>query len=215
MTSDGIVVTLPVGRQCVQAASLKRPAVTESVPLRWQSRMVALSSLRDHGSDSNNGRNSSVRATTRTGRRRWRRRSKPGDVAENNLVSARQKQTSEKMKHTSKQKKKTQGADKRLGERIDECGEEGGESDRRTESNRIARGWSSGIDGDASATIVASIPAGARPSTAPMHTDGKVAMRRLGSDSHDAPSVVFEPGFSRLRTRRVILDRWVRLHGLR
>ncbi|CAM9152661.1 unnamed protein product, partial [Ectocarpus sp. 13 AM-2016] len=30
-----------------QAASLKRPAVTANVPLRWQSRVVALSSLRD------------------------------------------------------------------------------------------------------------------------------------------------------------------------
>lgn len=48
---------------------------------------------------------------------------------------------------------------------------------------------------------------GRRPSTAPTHTDGKVVMRRLGLDSADPPSVVFEPGFSRLQTRRVILDR--------
>lgn len=38
---------LPVGAKFAEAASLKRPAVTASVPLRWQSRVVALSSLRD------------------------------------------------------------------------------------------------------------------------------------------------------------------------
>lgn len=49
-----------------------------------------------------------------------------------------------------------------------------------------------------------------RPSTAPMHSDGKVAMRPLGTGLNgDPPSVVFEPGFSRLRTRRVMLDRLV------
>lgn len=51
---------------------------------------------------------------------------------------------------------------------------------------------------------------GERPSTAPMHSDGRVVMRPLGlADTSDLgpPSVVFEPGFSRLRTRRVILDR--------
>lgn len=40
---------LPIGASALfaQAASLKRTAVTASVPLRWQSRVVALSSLRD------------------------------------------------------------------------------------------------------------------------------------------------------------------------
>lgn len=38
---------LPVGAKFAEAASLKRPAVTASVPLRWQSRVVAQSSLRD------------------------------------------------------------------------------------------------------------------------------------------------------------------------
>lgn len=49
-----------------------------------------------------------------------------------------------------------------------------------------------------------------RPSTAPIHTDGKVAMRPLGLHggiNGDPPSVAFEPGYSRLRTRRIILDR--------
>ncbi|CAM9203456.1 unnamed protein product, partial [Hapterophycus canaliculatus] len=40
-------VALPADANCSQAASLKRPAVDSSVPLRWQSRVVALSSLRD------------------------------------------------------------------------------------------------------------------------------------------------------------------------
>lgn len=40
---------LPIGASALfaQAASLKRTAVTASVPLRWQSRVIALSSLRD------------------------------------------------------------------------------------------------------------------------------------------------------------------------
>lgn len=40
---------LPIGAPALfsQAASLKRTAVTASVPLRWQSRVIALSSLRD------------------------------------------------------------------------------------------------------------------------------------------------------------------------
>lgn len=53
---------LPVGAKCAQAASLKRPAVTASVPLRWQSRSVALSSLRDHGRASSAGRRRAARA---------------------------------------------------------------------------------------------------------------------------------------------------------
>lgn len=47
--SGGVLMKLPVGRSDVQAASLKRPGVTESVPLRWQSKLVAFSSLRDRG----------------------------------------------------------------------------------------------------------------------------------------------------------------------
>lgn len=46
-----------------------------------------------------------------------------------------------------------------------------------------------------------------RPSTAPTHTDGKVAMKYLGRDNDDVSSAIFDPAFSRLRTRRVILDR--------
>lgn len=38
---------LPAGATRSQAASLKRPAVDSSVPLRWQSRVIAMSSLRD------------------------------------------------------------------------------------------------------------------------------------------------------------------------
>lgn len=39
----------PKGRTCIEAAALKKPAVTSSVPLSLQSRVVSLSSLRDHG----------------------------------------------------------------------------------------------------------------------------------------------------------------------
>lgn len=52
-----------------------------------------------------------------------------------------------------------------------------------------------------------------RPSTAPAHGDEKIAMRRSEPDGQDLPSVVFEPGFSRLKTQRVILDRYV--HGMK
>ena len=46
---DGTGFALPIGASALfaQAASLKRTAVTGSVPLRWQSRVIALSSLRD------------------------------------------------------------------------------------------------------------------------------------------------------------------------
>ena len=40
---------LAVGETSVYAASLKIPVVTSTVPLRWQSRVVTLSSLQDHG----------------------------------------------------------------------------------------------------------------------------------------------------------------------
>ncbi|CAN0418343.1 unnamed protein product, partial [Ectocarpus sp. 8 AP-2014] len=63
---------------------------------------------------------------------------------------------------------------------------------------------------------ILSLVEGGRPPTAPMYSDGKVIMRPLGLEQVDngvpggslePPSVVFEPGSSRLRTRRVILDR--------
>lgn len=78
-----------------------------------------------------------------------------------------------------------------------------------------------GRGGRGAAGVLSSVEVG-RPSTAPMHSDGKVIMRPLGrvagaggghgggeGGGQDPPSVVFEPGFSRLRTRRVILDRRV------
>lgn len=44
---SGFVLSIGASAPCAQAASLKRTAVTASVPLRWQSRVIALSSLRD------------------------------------------------------------------------------------------------------------------------------------------------------------------------
>lgn len=50
---------------------------------------------------------------------------------------------------------------------------------------------------------------GERPFTASIYSDGKVAMRLLRNESggRGPPSVLFEPGFSRIQTRRIILDR--------
>lgn len=207
MTSDGIVVTLPVGRRCVQAASLKRSAVTESVPLRWQSRMVASCSLRDHGGASNGNKKSIERVSTK----RERRREKASSFAENKLVVACQKQRPDDMKHTGKQKKKKRRGGGSLDKRMDKGGGGAGESDGSTEGGKVTAGRSSYIRESASAMIVPSIPTEGRLPTAPMHTAGKVPMRRLGLRNHDASSVVFEQGYTRLMTRRVILDRWVRL----
>lgn len=69
---------LPVEAKFAEAASLKRPVVTARVPLRWQSRVVALSSLRDHGFCSPS-RESSSGCRRRAGtkyRRYWRKRQK-------------------------------------------------------------------------------------------------------------------------------------------
>lgn len=44
--------SLPAGETLAHAASLKRPVVTSSVPLRWQSRVVTLSTLQNHGGSS-------------------------------------------------------------------------------------------------------------------------------------------------------------------
>lgn len=61
---------LPIGASALfaQAASLKRTAVTASVPLRWQSRVIALSSLRD------SFREGATRGSPSMGRRMARRR---------------------------------------------------------------------------------------------------------------------------------------------
>lgn len=53
---------------------------------------------------------------------------------------------------------------------------------------------------------------GERPATAPTCSDGNISMRPLVPEAStqavvDPPSLVFESGFSRLRTRRMILDR--------
>ena len=83
-----------------------------------------------------------------------------------------------------------------------------------------------GRGGTGASGVLSSVEVVARPSTAPMHSDGKVIMRPVGrvragaggagsgagagageGGGQDPPSVVFEPGFSRLRTQRVILDR--------
>lgn len=73
-----------------------------------------------------------------------------------------------------------------------------------------------GRGGRGAGGVISSVE-GERPSTAPLHSDGRVVMRPLGQQRNpgragegggiEPPSVVFEPGFSRLRTRRVILDR--------
>lgn len=66
----------PVRATFVLAAALKKPAVTESVPLRWQSKCVSLYSLRDHGSDGKRASPSVCRVRTKTAARLQRRSKK-------------------------------------------------------------------------------------------------------------------------------------------
>ena len=62
---------LPVGETLAQAASLKRSVVTSSIPLRWQSRVVTLSSLQNHGGASG-GAPRHASSAAASGRRRVR-----------------------------------------------------------------------------------------------------------------------------------------------
>lgn len=102
----------------------------------------------------------------------------------------------------------------------------GGESQVRRSRTTLSAGpdaTGAGHNGLGASGVLSSVEV-PRLLTAPMHSDGKVIMRPLGrmvgggtgrgtgggggqGGGQDPPSVVFEPGFSRLQTRRVILDR--------
>lgn len=210
VTSEGVLLTLPIGRECIQAASLKRHAVTDSVPLRWQGRMVALSCLRDHGSRGDKSARAAARVTTATRRSRGGGPSKMKDVRGNGGDMA-----SERCNSHSCNTKQRSGQTKSTAEDSNHQAKGGHEERYESESESSHAGlgdgvWSSDIPGDLggpSTTDAGRHSSGVRPSTAPMHTDGKVVMRRLGSGSHDPPSVVFDPTYSPLKTRRIILDR--------
>lgn len=213
VTSKGVLLTLPVGRECIQSASLKKHAVTDSVPLRWQSRMVALSCLRDHG---NRGGGKTARTaaqvTTATRTSRGRAPSKRKEVSDKGGEVAGERDNNN-LSHTKRRSGQTKST---TTEDNSHQGERGHEERYGSESERSRVGvgegaWSRYIPGDLgvpSVTVAGRHSSGLRPSTAPTHTDGKVVMRRLGSGSHDPPSVVFDPTYSPLKTRRIILDRY-------
>ncbi|CAM9644454.1 unnamed protein product, partial [Laminaria digitata] len=245
--ADSSLFPLPVGEEKLArtAASLKRPVVTSSVPLRWQSRVVTLSSLQDHGGtgggaaprndSSASGGKRRIRTKPRLNQRSTKKRqqplfgvskNKPGggyppplssdDANINNIndlnltQKARKSSTytppagaktetatkTEKNGRPSKPERKTYGN-----------GDEIATTTTATATTTTTSGGGgSGVHEQHGNSTVGA----ARPSTAPMHSDGKVVMRPLEANDSDRggpPSVVFEPGFSRLRTRRVILDR--------
>ncbi|CAM9217519.1 unnamed protein product, partial [Sphacelaria rigidula] len=200
------------GTECIQSASLKKHAVTDSVPLRWQSRMVALSCLRDHGNrGGGKTARTAARVTTATRTSRGRAPSKRKEVSDKGGEVAGERGNNN-LSHTKRRSGQTKST---TTEDNSHQGERGHEERYGSESERSRVGvgegaWSRYIPGDLgvpSVTVAGRHSSGLRPSTAPTHTDGKVVMRRLGSGSHDPPSIVFDPTYSPLKTRRIILDR--------
>eukprot|EP00752_Nemacystus_decipiens_P007651 g6840.t1 len=237
---------LPIGASALfaQAASLKRTTVTASVPLRWQSRVVALSSLRDsfregatRGSPSM-GRKMAIRRCRAYRRTKSKSGSNAGETNANPQKAA--EDTAPEIATDAdlisepdppESPLSTTGDPRRrpltqVTSRDRDSHGAGGEAhDRGTRAAPPARPDTDGPSrrGMGAPGVLSTVEI-ARPSTAPTHADGKVMMRPLGRETpgcggggnegdgeegggQDPPSVVFEPGFSRLRTRRVILDR--------
>ncbi|CAN0023315.1 unnamed protein product, partial [Scytosiphon promiscuus] len=229
ITSAG-EVALPTGATSPQAASMKRPAVTSSVPLRWQSRVVALSSLRDTFTSG-----TTVRGSPSMGRRMARTRCRAYQCNKERSRTAPIATATCDNKDTAETCGNQDDADEAY--KITPA-----ESDRRTSvTNWTSRGVGTALRGDTrgisgsvgpdessnfknkdghgdgkGAGGVFSLAEGTRPSTSLTNTGRKAMARPSGPGSGDVdvgggeiepPSVVFEAGFSALRRRRTILDR--------
>ncbi|CBN79756.1 conserved unknown protein [Ectocarpus siliculosus] len=207
-----------------QAASLKRPAVTANVPLRWQSRVVALSSLRDSLNGGATRGSPSMGQRMAKARCRARQRSKENRQHEFTSTTACKDMNKGNNSNETQESKEVTSSDSaspdqrcrpsKIGDTRMTLAEWTSREDVHVPGGEKSTDDSGGCGRGAEGIL--SLVEGGRPSTAPMHSDGKVIMRPLGlgqvdngvpGGSLEPPSVVFEPGSSRLRTRRIILDR--------